>query len=114
MESVLSWIKEKWAWILGAFGILVIALGTIFGKKKVGDDKTVSLHENKTSGLAAAKQIELNAKEAISIAEQKHEEKQAEIEKNKQIQIDNLKSMEQVDLTAAVANRFGFKNGDEQ
>lgn len=114
MESALNWIKEKWMWILGALGVLIVAIGTVFSRKKLGDDPARALHENKVSGLNTAKQLELNAKEAISSAEQKHEEKQIEIQKNKLAQIDSLKNMEQADLTATIANKFGFKNGDKQ
>lgn len=114
MERVLDWVKEKWMWILGTFGVLVIALGTIFSRKKAEEDKTASLHENRMSGLDTAKQIEKNANEAVFAAEKKYEEKQIEIEKDEQTQIENLKNLDQIDLTEIVADRFKFKNGDKQ
>lgn len=114
MQRTLNWIKEKWMWIVGIFGVLVVALGAIFSRKKVGEDKTTSLHENRMTGLSSAKRIEESAKEAISAVEQKYEEKRIEIEKDEQTQVNNLKNLDQVDLTAIVADKFKFKNGDEQ
>lgn len=114
MERVLGWIKEKWIWILGVLGVLVIALGSIFSRKKVVEDKTASLHENRMTGLDTVKRIEKNASEAVSAAEQKYEEKRIEIEKDERAQIENLKDLEQIDLTEIVADRFEFKNGDKQ
>jgi hypothetical protein len=114
MEEVLRWVKGKWMWVLGTFGILIVALGTIFNGKKAKEDKIAPLHENKVSGLNMAKQIEINANEATVQAVQKYKEKQVVVETNKQAQIDNLKNMEQIDLTEVVADRFGFKNGDKQ
>lgn len=114
MERVLCWIKEKWMWILGVLGVLVIALGSIFSRKKVVEDKTTSLHENRMTGLDTAKRIENNASEAVSAAEQKYEEKRIEIEKDERAQIENLKDLEQIDLTEIVADRFEFKNGDKR
>jgi hypothetical protein len=114
MESLLKWFKEKWVWMLGALGVFVIALGAVFGRKKVADDKTTAIHESKMLGIESAKQIEEDAKEAISQAHEEYDKKNLQIENDKQAKTENLKKMEQVDLTEAIADKFNFKNGDKQ
>jgi F0F1-type ATP synthase membrane subunit b/b' len=114
MEEVLKTIKKYWVVVLGTLGVFVVAIGTIFGIKKNKKSDIADAHRSHVSGVDDAVRANFKDEQRRSAALKEANEKFADVQQEAELEIKELSSKDNKELTSLVAEKFGFKNEDSK
>ena len=112
---VLTWVKEKWKWVVGAFAVLLGLLSVMLRNRNLKGvlEKANESHakENKINNKAkedlevGLKEINTSLAEDLQNAREKHESAKSDLEKNKRQFRKDVK--ESGDLAEKIADHLG-------
>jgi len=114
MELVLKTIKKYWVIVLGALGLFIVSIGAIFGIKKFKKSDSVDLHREYVSGIDDAVRANLEDEHRRSEALKEANEKFVDVKHATELEIKELSSKDNKELTRLISEKFDFKNEDSK
>ena len=112
MDKILGTMKKYWVVALSALGVFIVSIGAIFGIKKNRKSASADIHRSYISGVDAAVHANLKDERRRAEALKEANEKLADVKHSAEIEIKELSSKDNEELTSLVAEKFGFKNED--
>lgn len=114
MEQVLKTIKKYWVIVLGTLGLFVVSVGAIFGIKKFKKSDSADQHRKYVSGIDDAVRANLEDERRRSEALDEANEKLVDVKRAAELEVKELSSKDNKELTRLVSEKFGFKNEDSK
>jgi hypothetical protein len=112
--TVLDSIKSYWKYVVGVAAISVVAIGSVLRMKKQEQSDQKESHDNFKKGQDSVIEADAHHDERVAKAAIEFENKNKDIEKEKEERIAELTSLKTEDLSKALAEKYNIKIEDKK